>query len=94
MTKVLLFAGTTEGRQIAEGCRGKNVELTVSVATEYGETLIEPADNVRVVSGRRDEDGMAALLRDTGAELIVDATHPYAAEVTRALKAVSERAEI
>ena len=94
MTKVLLFAGTTEGRQIAEGCRGKNVELTVSVATEYGETLIEPADNVRVVSGRRDEDGMAALLRDTGAELIVDATHPYAAEVTRALKAVSERAGI
>ena len=23
MTKVLLFAGTTEGREIAEGCRGK-----------------------------------------------------------------------
>ena len=59
MIKALLFAGTTEGRKIAEGCRGKDIELTVSVATEYGETLIDPADNVRVVSGRK--DGTASL---------------------------------
>ena len=91
MTKALLFAGTTEGREIAKGCRGKDVDLTVSVATEYGETLIEPAENIRVVSGRKDGDGIAALVRDTGAELVIDATHPYAAEVTRTLKAVCER---
>ncbi len=90
MTKALLFAGTTEGREIAEGCRGKDIELTVSVATEYGETLIEPADNVRVVSGRKDRNGIAALIRDTEAELVIDATHPYAAEVTKTLKAVCE----
>ncbi len=88
MLKALLFAGTTEGRRIAEGCRGKNIDLTVSVATEYGETLIEPADNVHVISGRRDAEGMAVLIRETGAELVVDATHPYAAEVTRTLKMV------
>lgn len=88
MTKVLLFAGTTEGREIAQGCRGKEIELTVSVATEYGETLIEPADNVHVVSGRKDGDGIAALIRATGAELVMDATHPYAAEVTKILKGV------
>ena len=90
MTKALLFAGTTEGRQIAEGCRGKDIELTVSVATEYGEALIEPAENVRVVSGRKDGNGIAALIWETGAELIIDATHPYAAEVTKTLKAVCE----
>ena len=90
MTKALLFAGTTEGREIAQGCRGKDIELTVSVATEYGETLIEPADNVHVVSGRKDGNGIAALIRDTGAELVIDATHPYAAEVTKTLKAVCE----
>ena len=94
MTKALLFAGTTEGRQIAEGCRGKDIELTVSVATEYGETLIEPADNVHVVSGRKDGNGIAALIRDTGAELVIDATHPYAAEVTKTLKAVCEREQV
>ena len=91
MTKALLFAGTTEGREIAQGCRGKDIDLTVSVATAYGETLIEPAENVHVVSGRKDGDGIAALIRDVGAELVIDATHPYAAEVTRTLKAVCER---
>lgn len=94
MRKVLLFAGTTEGRQIAQGCRGKEIELTVSVATEYGETLLEPADNVRVVAGRKDEGEIAALLRKTGAELVIDATHPYAAEVTRILKAVAAQEQV
>ncbi len=91
MTKALLFAGTTEGRQIAQGCRGKDIELTVSVATEYGETLIDSADNVHVVSGRKDGDGIAALIRETKAELVMDATHPYAAEVTKTVRAVCAR---
>ena len=94
MTKALLFAGTTEGREIAQGCREKDIELTVSVATEYGETLIEPADNVHVVSGRKDGNGIAALIRDTGAELVIDATHPYAAEVTKTLRTVCEREQV
>ena len=91
MHNVLLFAGTTEGRRIAEGCRGKEIDLTVSVATAYGETLIDPADNVRVVSGRKDENGIATLIRETGTELVIDATHPYAAEVTKTLQAVCAR---
>ena len=94
MHRALLFAGTTEGRRIAEGCREKDIELTVSVATAYGETLIDPAQNVHVVSGRKDADGIAALLRDTGAELVIDATHPYAAEVTKTLKAVCAQAGV
>ena len=91
MRNVLLFAGTTEGREVVRGCRGKDIDLTVSVATEYGETLIDPAENIHVVSGRKDEAGMAALLRETGAELVIDATHPYATEVTRSLRAVCAR---
>ena len=52
MSDVLLFAGTTEGRKIAGACSGKNVSLIVSVATEYGETMIDPADNIRVLHGK------------------------------------------
>ena len=40
MNKVLLFAGTTEGKEVAEFCKGKNIDLTVSVATEYGEATM------------------------------------------------------
>ncbi len=91
MNKALLFAGTTEGRLIAQGCRGKDIELTVCVATEYGEALIEPGENVRVLAGRKDQAAMEALIRSTGPALVLDATHPYATEVTKALQAACDR---
>ena len=86
MNDVILFAGTTEGREIAEACREKNLTLHVSVATEYGETLIEPAENIRVMHGRKDAAQIAALIRETGTDLVIDATHPYASEVTKTLQ--------
>ncbi|MBR0451577.1 MAG: precorrin-6A reductase [Oscillospiraceae bacterium] len=88
MSSILLFAGTTEGRRIAQGCRNKPVTLHVSVATEYGETLIEPADNIHVVHGRKDAAEIGAMIDETGASLVIDATHPYAEEVTRTLHEV------
>ena len=93
MNSILLFAGTTEGREIAEALTGAPVTVTVSVATEYGETLIAPAGNVHVLHGRKNAEQIEALLKETGAELLIDATHPYAVEVTETLKAVSERTE-
>ena len=91
MNSILLFAGTTEGRRIAEALRDAPVSVTVSVATEYGETLIAPARHVHAVFGRKNADEIEALLKETQASLLIDATHPYAVEVTKTLKAVSER---
>ena len=91
MSEILLFAGTTEGRRIAEALSDQPVSVTISVATEYGETLIAPAENVRVIFGRKNADEIEALIRDSGAELLIDATHPYAVEVTKTLKTVCER---
>ncbi len=88
MNNVILFAGTTEGRKIAEACRGKDLTLFVSVATEYGEAMIPPAENVRVTHGRKDASEMAEMIRTTEAELVIDATHPYAEEVTKTLRSV------
>jgi len=91
MNSILLFAGTTEGRRIAEALRDAPVSVTVSVATEYGETLIAPAGNVHAVFGRKNADEIEALLKETQASLLIDATHPYAAEITKTLKSVAEK---
>ena len=91
MTKVLLFAGTTEGKNLAYACRDQELELWVSVATEYGKTRIEPADNIHVLCGRKDAEGIEALLDELGPELVVDATHPYAAVVTENVKAACSK---
>ena len=91
MNNILLFAGTTEGRRIAETLRDQPVSVTVSVATEYGETLIAPAENITVLHGRKNAEEIEALIQKTQAQLLIDATHPYAAEITKTLKAVAEK---
>ncbi|MBQ1502250.1 MAG: precorrin-6A reductase, partial [Firmicutes bacterium] len=88
MNDVLLFAGTTEGRRIIDACRGKNVMLHVSTTTEYGQTLIEEAENVRVLPGRKDAVQIGGMITETGAKLVIDATHPYASSITQTLKTV------
>ena len=80
--RILLFAGTTEGRLITEHLAGKNVSLDVSVATAYGGELLPAADNIRIMQQRLDEGEMRTLLRSGSYSLVLDATHPYAQEVT------------
>lgn len=86
--KVLLFGGTGDGRALAEWMLARGLDATVCVATEYGETLLPEGMKVHV--GRLDTDGMAALMAD-GYTLVIDATHPYAVEVTENIRAASER---
>lgn len=89
MDRILLFAGTTEGRTIAKALIGQPVSVTVSVATEYGETLLEQGENISVLHGRKNAEEIAALIDSTKASLLIDATHPYAKEVTKTLQRVS-----
>ena len=40
MCKVIVFAGTTEGRQLAQFLEKRQVPAHICVATEYGEQLL------------------------------------------------------
>ena len=87
--KILLFAGTGDGHELALWLREKKIPFAVSVATEYGEALLPEGMDVHV--GRLDEAAMADLM-GRGYTLVVDATHPYAVEVTRNIRAAAEAA--
>ncbi len=89
MKNVILFAGTTEGRELADALRGKDLELTVCVATDYGRDMIEESENVKVLMGRLDKDKMLSLFKEKKSDIVLDATHPYAKEVTENIKAAS-----
>ena len=88
--KILLFGGTGEGHALAEWLRGEHIPFTVSVATEYGETLLPEGMDVRV--GRLTEEDMAVLFRAGDYTLVVDATHPYAVAVTENIRAAAHAA--
>lgn len=92
MTEFLLFGGTSEGRNLARRLASLGARVTYCVATGYGAALAPDCPGVLVHTGRLDEAGMAALMTRRPYACVVDATHPYAAEVTRNLRAAAGRA--
>lgn len=77
--KILLFAGTSEGRWIAEYLAGlETVFVTACVATEYGREMLPDAGNLHVRAGRLSGEEMAEMMRGRSFDLVIDATHPYA----------------
>lgn len=89
---ILIFAGTTEGRQLAEYAVKKGIPCIVSAATEYGEELLEndlqlqkekhKKSEFRVIHGRMDQQEMEIFFEKEQVGLVIDATHPFAVIVT------------
>ncbi len=94
MYKVLLFAGTSEGRETAEGIRKLGIPACVFTATEYGGSLIGEGPDLDVKSGRMTAEEMTLFFREHAAPgaVVVDATHPYAAVVTENIREACEAA--
>ena len=87
--KVLLFSGTTEGRSFASFLSEKGIETLVSVATEYGKEVMEEMPFITVRTGRLDTPSMEKLSENF--DLIIDATHPYAEEASRNIRAAADK---
>lgn len=82
MKKIVIFGGTIEGRQIVEALEDTDIKLYVCVATYYAATLLPSGEQIEVLVGRLDEEGMEQLFEEVTPDLCLDATHPYAVEVT------------
>ena len=83
MKQVLIFAGTTEGRLLAQQLAEWQIPHTVCVATEYGTQMLEEHPLRRVCQGRMNQEEIREFISAGDYEAVVDATHPYAELVTR-----------
>lgn len=83
MFKLLIFGGTTEGRKLAEYCAANDIIADVSVATEYGASLLP--SKINTLCGRLDAEQMTELI-SKGYSAVIDATHPYAVEATQNIR--------
>ena len=84
MKRILIFSGTTEGRELAEWLGSEGIMVHVRVATEYGAVVMEPSANIDVrVGSCGGADGIADVIRDLDISIVVDATHPYALNITK-----------
>lgn len=82
--KILVFGGTSEGRVIYEAAGKRGIESVLSVATNYGKEVVDCGD-AGIIVNRLTEEEMEELISH-GFDLVVDATHPHAREVSPAIK--------
>jgi len=79
---ILVIGGTSEGRAIAGELSGKGAGVLVSTATGYGSELAA-RDGLETVRGRLNSREMADLIVSRAIRVVVDASHPFAMEVSR-----------
>ena len=91
MYKLCVFAGTTEGRELVEFLCAQDLSVTACVATEYGETLLTPRENLTISAQRLTPEEMQALFSRENFDMVIDATHPYASVVTENIARACEQ---
>ena len=89
--RILLFGGTAEGHTLAQRLAQAGHLVTCCVATDYGRDVLEPQPNLTVRMGRMDQQAMEAQM-GKGFDCVVDATHPYAAQVSGNILAAARAA--
>ena len=90
--KAVVFSGTTEGRRFSQKLAALGAKVTVCVATPLGAEEQGEMAGITVHAGRLQPDAMAALL--AGADLCIDATHPYAVDATKNIRAAAAQAGV
>lgn len=86
MEKLLIFGGTTEGRVLSECLSRAKISHTLSVATEYGKYCMQEGEFLDLRQGRKTAEEIHAWIEEEGFSILIDATHPYAVEVTENIR--------
>lgn len=89
MIRVLLLGGTGEGLRLVEVCAGTSLRLVYSVA---GLTRVPDLTCEVRAGGFGGEDGLLSYLRENRVQLLLDATHPYAANISQNAQRAAKRA--
>lgn len=78
---IWVVGGTSNATEICERLVVAGLPVVVSVTTDFGRQLSE-FSGVEVVQGKLSLEGMEQLIQNHHVSLVVDASHPFAAEVS------------
>lgn len=90
---MLILGGTSEGRRLAELLAGDARHAAVLSFAGRTESLVDPGVPFRV-GGFGGVEGLVAHLDDAGYHALVDATHPFAAQMSRHAAEASSRTRL
>lgn len=79
---IALILGTSEGRELLQKLKGFEDKLVISTATEYGGDLLKEFKVAFMNTKPLDEYGLNNLAKDFNLKGVIDASHPYAKNVS------------
>jgi len=79
---ILVLAGTSDGRLIVQALAEKGKKVLACAATPYGAALLEGCGAIEVTGRRLNGTEIGQLIDEKKVDLLVDATHPYAQEIS------------
>ncbi len=88
---ILVLAGTIDGREIVKLLKNKGFSVIATVTTDYGEKLLKDINTNKIIKSYLNSQELKQLIREKNVKIIVDATHPFAVEISSiALEVTSE----
>ena len=82
---IFVLAGTQDGRELVRLLLENGYDVAASVVSRYGGELLAHACGQKCLINDKplDEQALQAYMRTQQISLLVDASHPYAANVSR-----------
>ena len=80
--KIFLIAGTQDGRELAQLLLERGFDVTASVVSDYGRKLLQTCASLKINDKPLDADELEKILREGNFDAVVDASHPYAQNVS------------
>lgn len=91
---ILVLGGTSDSLKICDRLYEIGIsEFVLSVATEYGKELAS-SHAKEIINGKMDKDDMVNYINENEIRQVIDATHPYAIDVSRNAMDACEETDI
>lgn len=91
---ILVLSGTKDGRELVEHLSQKGYQVLATAVSKYGGDLLAASGAGEVlVKGLTPED-LKQMLQDKKINLIIDATHPFAQQISAQAMAVAKELEL
>jgi precorrin-6A/cobalt-precorrin-6A reductase len=94
MKQIWLIGGTSESALLAQKLLAQGERCLVTVTTQAAIALYPESDLITVKVGKLSSTAMAELIQNEGIGKIIDASHPYAREISESAIALSQQFEI
>lgn len=79
---ILVLAGTGDGRELAAELAAAGHQVLASAAMPHGSALLRSVPGITVREGRLDRAGLERLVVEKNVQGILDATHPFATQIS------------